>query len=235
VVGVDWERRRVLQQAGTLAGLVLLGRLRWLPSSISSALIPSQQPSTFEGELWEGFLLLPPSAPVPSFVQCAPAPILCQTDERVEPDFRGETLRFDHWEDLKNRIQFPLYIPSRLPSQMTVLGAYLTIFRKSGLVFSASVAFGKKDGEPLIRIAAQPIYPSPYPIWPVYSPSQPEVPIDPEKVAFTPTPGLLLPSALGHVALWLERDVLYMLIAEHEAQRGAAIEVVQSLRQVDLR
>jgi len=59
-----------------------------------------------------------------------------------------------------------------------------------------------------------------------------EEPIFPEKVFFTPRPGLLLPSAWGHLMVWLEEDVLYVLIAEHDSQLEAAIIIAKSLQKI---
>ncbi len=71
VLGVDWGRRRLLQQGGALAGLALLGRwfsLRPRPASSSSSSLRSKM----EGEVWEGFLLLPAGAPLPAWVRSSP-------------------------------------------------------------------------------------------------------------------------------------------------------------------
>ncbi|HXF69591.1 MAG TPA: hypothetical protein VNK89_07270 [Thermoflexus sp.] len=228
VLGVDWGRRRLLQQGGALAGLVLLGRwflFRSQPASAASS-------SELEGEVWEGFLLLPAGAPLPAWVQCAPAPILGEAEGPGAEDLRGETRAYERWEDLRPLLQFPLYVPSILPPGFQLLGAYLTVFRKSGEVFSASLAFGDARGEPLIQVIAQPIYPKPYPVWPVYFPWAPETPIPPEKVFFTPTPGLLLPSLRGYNTLWIADGVLYLLITVHDRRREGIVQLAQSLQRV---
>lgn len=185
-----------------------------------------------EGEVWEGFLLLPAGAPLPAWVQCAPAPILGEAEGTGEEDLRGETRSWDHWEDLRPFLQFPMYVPSFLPSSFRLLGAHLTVFRKSGKVFSTSIAFGDATGEPLIRLIAQPVYPRPYPVWPVYFPWAPETPIAPEKIFFTPAPGLLLPSLQGYNALWIADEVLYLLITAHDRQREGIVQLAQSLQRV---
>ena len=58
VLGVDWGRRRLLQQGGALAGLALLGEWIHLLRGPASSAAPSVPTSRMEGELWEGFLLL---------------------------------------------------------------------------------------------------------------------------------------------------------------------------------
>ncbi len=233
VMGVDWERRRLLQQGSALAALALLRRL---PGGLPMARpenAPPTPPATGAGEVWEGFVLLPEGAPIPSFVTCAPAPILCQTDGSPEAEaLRGETLTFPNLEPLRPLLRFPLYGLSRLPPGIEGPSAALTRFRHSGQVFSVSLNWGDREGVPRIRLIAQPIYPSPYPVWPVYWPERPEEPIFPEKVFFTPKPGLLLPSARGHLVLWQEAGVLYTLIAEHDPHREAAIALVRSLQPI---
>jgi predicted DCC family thiol-disulfide oxidoreductase YuxK len=95
VLGVDWGRRRLLRQSLALAGLALLRRIpggTHAPRTAGSA-PPRLGPG--EGELWEGFVLLPEGAPIPPFVRQVPTPILCQTDGRPEAEaLRGETLTF---------------------------------------------------------------------------------------------------------------------------------------------
>ncbi|WP_448601260.1 hypothetical protein [Thermoflexus hugenholtzii] len=233
VLGVDWERRRLLQQGSALAALALLRRLPGGPPMARPEKAPPTPPAAGAGEIgeiWEGFVLLPEGAPLPPFVTCAPAPILCQTDGRPEAEaLRGETLTFTELGPLRSLIRFPLYGPSRLPPGIVWRGAAVTRFARSGEVFSVSLNFGDGEGVPRIRLIAQPVYPSPYPVWPVYSPDRPEELIFPEKVFFTPRPGLLLPSAQGHLALWIEQNTLYMLIAEHDTRLEANVELIKSL------
>jgi predicted DCC family thiol-disulfide oxidoreductase YuxK len=233
VLGVDWGRRRLLQQGGALAALALLRRLPGGPPMARPEKAPPTPPATGAGELWEGFVLLPEGAPIPPFVRQVPTPILCQTDGRPEAEaLRGETLTFTELAPLRSLIRFPLYGPSRLPPGIVWQGATVTRFARSGEVFSVSLNFGDGEGVPRIRVIAQPMYPSPYPVWPVYSPDRPEEPIFPEKVFFTPRPGLLLPSARGHLTLWQETGTLYTLIAEHNSRREAVLALVQSLQPI---
>jgi hypothetical protein len=140
-------------------------------------------PATGAGEVWEGFVLLPEGAPIPPFVRQVPTPILCQTDGGPEAEaLRGETLTFTELAPLRSLIRFPLYGPSRLPPGIVWQGVAVTRFARSGEVFSVSLNFGDGEGVPRLRVIAQPMYPSPYPVWPVYAPDRPEEPIFPEKV-----------------------------------------------------
>ncbi len=235
VLGVDWGRRRLLRQSLALARLALLRRIpggTHAPRTAGSA-PPRLGPG--EGELWEGFVLLPEGAPIPPFVRQVPTPILCQTDGRPEAEaLRGETLTFTELAPLRSLIRFPLYGPSRLPPGIVWQGATVTRFARSGEVFSVSLNFGDGEGVPRLRVIAQPMYPSPYPVWPVYAPDRPEEPIFPEKVFFTPRPGLLPPSAQGHLALWIEQNTLYVLIAEHDPRLESNIELIKSLNHLIL-
>jgi predicted DCC family thiol-disulfide oxidoreductase YuxK len=109
VLGVDWGRRRLLRQSLALAGLALLRRIpggTHAPRTAGSA-PPRLGPG--EGELWEGFVLLPEGAPIPPFVRQVPTPILCQTDGRPEAEaLRGETLTFTELAPLRSLIRFSL-------------------------------------------------------------------------------------------------------------------------------
>jgi len=127
VLGVDWGRRRLLRQSLALAGLALLRRIpggTHAPRTTGSAGSASPRLGPGEGELWEGFVLLPEGAPIPPFVRQVPTPILCQTDGSPEAEaLRGETLTFTEPERLRSLIRFPLYVPSRLPPGIVWQGA----------------------------------------------------------------------------------------------------------------
>jgi hypothetical protein len=157
VLGVDWGRRRLLRQSLALAGLALLRRIPGGTHAPRAAGSAPPLPGPGEGEIWEGFVLLPEGAPLPSFVTCAPAPILCQTDGSPEAEaLRGEVLTSPDLEQLRPFIRFPLYRPSRLPPGIAWRGAAVTRFARSGEVFSVSLNFGDGEGVPRLRVIAQP-------------------------------------------------------------------------------
>jgi len=116
VLGVDWGRRDFLRRAtGALAGWIAL---RGLGRPVPAAAASPTPPTDSEGELWEGFLLLPPGTPIPRWVQHTPAPILCQTaDPQAEAELRGDTHPMEPLEAWLPRLNFPLYSigPRRLP------------------------------------------------------------------------------------------------------------------------
>ena len=157
VLGVDWGRRRLLRQSLALAGLALLRRIPGGTHAPRAAGSAPPLPGPGEGEIWERFVLLPEGAPLPSFVTCAPAPILCQTDGSPEAEaLRGEVLTSPDLEQLRPFIRFPLYRPSRLPPGIAWRGAAVTRFARSGEVFSVSLNFGDGEGVPRLRVIAQP-------------------------------------------------------------------------------
>jgi hypothetical protein len=224
VLGVDWGRRRLLQQGGALAALALLRRLPGGSPMARPEKDPPTPPATGAGELWEGFVLLPEGAPIPPFVTCAPAPILCQTDGSPEAEaLRGEILPVQDLNEARARSSLPLYQPVGMPLHQ----GRIIRFQQGGSVFSVMLDFGLK--EPEVRLWARPIYPRPYPIWPVRHPDQPERLIQPEKISFTPAPGVLLPTADGYMVQWIERSILYTLLTHHDPDGSSIYKIAQSL------
>ena len=224
VLGVDWGRRRLLRQSLALAGLALLRRIpggTHAPRTAGSAGSASPRLGPGEEELWEGFVLLPEGAPIPPFGTCAPAPILCQTDGRPEAEaLRGETLPVQDLAEARAQIPFPLYRPTELPFQQ----GQVIRFRGGGRVFIVMLDFGRAS-EPEGSLWARPIYPRPYPVWPVRHPEQPEIPVPPAKVFFTPAPGVLLPTVDGYMVHWIEQDVLYTLVTYQDPE-GSLMPII---------
>lgn len=240
----DPGRRRFLRQLGSaFAAIGLL--LGWPNSQLfgkDTIAVTSQQTTAHQapqelsgGEIWEGFLLLPTiDAPWPSFVRCAPAPILGEVSGRHDPRLRGELVRFNSIEQLINYIPFPIYMPATLPPRMQFTSASVIQFAQSGNIFDATLNFGATMGQQRIRVRARPTFPRPYPVRPVHSPVYHEKQvIHPEKVTFTPSPGLMRPSVSGHVIQWIKQDILYTLVAEHSPSYEAAVEIATSLVVID--
>ena len=224
VLGVDWGRRRLLRQSLALAGMALLRRIPGGTHAPRAAGSAPPLPTPGKWEIWEGFVLLPEGAPLPSFVTCAPAPILCQTDGSPEAEaLRGEILPMRDLNKARTRGSLPLYQPGGLPLQQ----GWMIHFQQGGPVFSVMLDFGLE--EPEVRLWARPIYPRPYPIWPVRHPDQPERLIQPEKISFTPAPGVLLPTADGYMAQWIERSILYTLLTHHDPDGSSIYKIAQSL------
>ena len=181
---------------------------------------------------------------MPSFVQCAPAPILCQVENEQDPNvvaYRGETLWFDSVDDLSSNLPFSTYAPTSLPQNIEFMQGYIIRFVQDGNIFVARFDYGTADNlQPLISLSAQPLYPRPYPVWPIHmnydnqkqASSEEGVAISPEKVNFTVTPGLMLPTRYGHVIHWISQNVLYTLTVEHDPQRNEAVEITKSLVEI---
>jgi hypothetical protein len=222
VLGVDWGRRRLLRQSLALAGLALLRRIpggTHAPRTAGSA-PPRLGPG--EGELWEGFVLLPEGAPLPSFVTCAPAPILCQSAD-PEKDLWGETLEAPDEGPLRAAPGLPVPMLEGWPLRQTTV----IRFQQDGRLFAALLEFGEE--ETIVRLWASPVYPQPFPVWPVYLPDRPGMPIPPEKVFFTPRPGVLRPTLMGVEVLWIQEGILYTLSIQR-GDREVAAGLIQALR-----
>lgn len=236
-------RRNFVRMMGIWGG-VALAPLGGLVRRMSSSFADTEPPPA--GELYAGFVLLPRNAPIPSFVQCAPAPILCQVsgDERdpVVMAHRAETSWFDSVEGLTGNISLPIYVPALLPAGMVFINGCIISFAQSGRVFEARMDFGLPDShQPLVSVWARPMFPQPYPVWsvdapPFYEsqarPEQDEITISPEKVSFTPVQGLMLPTAQGHLLHWIRHDILYTLVVEHDQQRSTVEDIAKTLVEI---
>jgi hypothetical protein len=201
--------------------------------------------SISEGELYNGFVLLDVDSAIPLFVESAPCPILCLIDETEQFDanlnsYRGETLWFDSIEALRENINFRLFVPGSLPNKMTFLQGYVLRFVGSGDVWEARLDFGfEGNQDPLVSLSARPIFARPYPVWPVLSYPQKKaddlildeeyVVKKPEKVAFTPSRGIMLPTDHGYTLQWIKKDVMYTMFVEYEGWRDKAEIVGKSL------
>ncbi len=220
------SRRRFLKMAGAL-GVVLLAPFDRLAQKLPS----SSKGDPPRGELYEGFVLLEKDAPVPPFVQVAPCPIYGEIAPPCDNDpamlaYKAETSRFDSIKDLRANVDFPIFVPGSLPHKMTFLQASVVRFAGSGEVWQARVDYGPEDTrEPVISLTASPVFYRPYPVWPTVGyPKKREderildeefSEIKPQKVGFTPRPGIMMPGDQGYMLQWIRRDVLYTMFMEH--------------------
>lgn len=159
---------------------------------------------------------------MPPFVSCASAPILCQVENEQDKEvvaFRGETVRYESVEDLRRNLSFPLYIPTLLPSTVELVGVSMVRFVQSKNIFKTRIDFGLiENKQPLISLWSQPEYPKPFPVFPLF-----------EKIDYTPSLGVLIPTAEGHVFHWISNEILYTLVVEHDSQRDMADAIAKSL------
>ena len=232
-------RRQFLKGVFGGLGVAVASRVSWLfpegqpvlahqkSQAITQA---AQMPEQLEvGELYAGFLLLPEEVPVPDFVQTVTPPT---PHDAPNSDLVGETMEFSTIEELVAYIPFPTYFPTNLPTGVQLTEASVFQFAESQTTYYAIISFGEIGaGSPTISVWAQPIYSRPFPVWPVRSPSDRGI-IVPEKITFTPEPGLLLPSAVGFLLLWIKGEVLYQLFVENNSTREFAREIAESLVQI---
>lgn len=233
------SRRELLHQSTWATLALLLGIVppslsskRPAPSSfqIDDSLVPLPKvQDVFEGEIWEGFILLPRiDTPWPDFVTCAPTPVLCAMDDQVDLAFRGEVISFDTTSDLVNNLPFRMYTFNN--PDFTVSNSLLR-FIGNQEVFVASIIYSTPTLR--IRIRGRAIFPRPYPVLPVHSPTGGDaLVVAPTKVKFLPTLGISRPSIDGYVFDWIKRDVLYTLDVEGVSEPitfEAATKIVQSM------
>lgn len=238
------KRRDFLKMIGGIGVYVLT------PFSKIAHLFPSTfaKEDSDEWEVYGGFLLMPEGAPMPAYVQCAPAPMLGQLDDAQYPDslaLRGETVRFNDFSEWISKVSFTTYILNPLPKGMEFVQGHLIRFAQSGKEFAASIDYGPVNiHEPLLSISARPIFPRPCPIWPLAAPVRAEDRTDgmqndtvvyAEKVDFTPVPGLMFPTEQGHLLYWIKEDILYTLVVNGGQSGKFAMEIVKSLAETSPR
>ena len=218
-------RRRFLKAMAAVGGAVMVPS-RWLGRAQAIAFA--------EGELYEGFLLLADDeAPVPNFVQRARGIDLHGRDASLS----GESVQFHSIEELRNYVSFPIYVPAALPSDLQFVNATVIRYTLSSQIWAAIVSYGVYRAdigaqEPRISLWARREYSRPYPVRPVHSPfSETSDLVHPEKVGFSPSPGVMLPNVRGHVVHWIQQDTLYTLEVEHDPAREAAVTMAASLVQ----
>jgi hypothetical protein len=191
------------------------------------------------GELYAGFLLLPtPSAFLPMSIQFARGISL---HGGIDPSLEGETLKLSSPEELVASLPFPLFVLGEVPHGLELKDASIIRYKQSRSIWAATITYGAYDDlgtlDRRITLVAQTEYAKPHPVWPVRDPQfQPtaedpeEHYVPPEKVSFVSVGlAVLLPSADGHILQWIQRNILYTLVAEHDRARSAIDTLVESL------
>ncbi len=225
------DRRKFLKTAGALGAFVLtpLNKIIRLMPSGESGTPPSG------GEFYNGLLLLDYLAPIPDFVEPSSTPILDFIDEKDRHNPKvieaiGENQWFDTIDDLRRNIHFPLYIPGNLPPNMVLLPSYLLNYKASKKVWEARINYGYQKEELLISISARTEFSQPCPVYSILTYPHKEVGdyitddeyiiVPPQKVTFTPSPGILLPSEHGFTLQWIKKNILYTVFMEFEDWRN---------------
>ena len=210
-----------------------------------SEFAPNQQsviPSS-EDIVYGDFIILATADEKPVFSQDVPWIEICTGDPNSP--LRGESITFDTVESLSQQCPFPIYKLQQIPDGMAFCEASILRYKANGAVFNAQIEYGLEneaaDSDRRISIIASAIFPKPFPVSPIHKPFRLQE-IDlweqgiieevfPTPIADTPTPGLILPSALGDVVMWIENDTHYLLISENSLERDNTLHVVSMLAQ----
>lgn len=225
------SRRQFLKGSlGMLGGAMVSQAARLFPE-LQAALAQGENPSgtpvqplvqSETGELYEGFLLLPDPDELPN--------VSIEETRRDEV----EIVPLGSVSEALTFVSFPLYALRTLPPGISFAGTYLEKYKSSQQPQACAINYLSKQRSDLVAISITALaeYPKPYPIRPVHKLKNSYEEIEfiyPEKVSFLPTPGLVIPSAEGHLLLWIQDDVLYSLISEHVASREAAVNLAKAL------
>jgi hypothetical protein len=207
---------RALVAAGSLS---LLPRIKTWDSASAG---PAGSGSASQTEEYAGFLLLPEGTPVPDSVVYPP-----RSEHAVI------TSHLARPSDLARMGGFTLYVPATVPSSLRDAGCSL-LSRPRHVPIAGYVLYKAADHSrvaPVTRlsIAAERVFPSPFPLWssePV-EPGGPAVVL--EKVSFLPSPGIMVPTAMGYAFHWIKDEVLYTLLAEYGPSRSEATALAERL------
>lgn len=158
-------------------------------------------------ELYEGFVILGElNLPTPDYV--TPAPHF---------DYEAQSIEFSDLDKLVEYVPFALYLPTWLPDGMEF--KYGTVAQNSSTqnIDSALIDFDAQDDSLSPRhrivITLSPYYSRPYPVsLGVWIGSKPGYP---EKVSFTPAPGLLVLTVAGYNLFWISDEIAYRVYFEN--------------------
>jgi hypothetical protein len=206
---------------------------------------PNQQsvvPSD-EDIIYGDFVILASASEVPVFSQSVPWIEICDGDPNSP--LRGESIMFDTIESLSQQCPFPIYKLQQIPEGMIFREASILRYKANGEVFSAQIDYGLEDQaadlDQRISIIALAVFPKPFPVSPIHKPLRLQESdlweqgiieeVFPTPIADTPTPGLILPSAMGDIVMWIENNTYYLLISENSTERNNTLQVVSELAQ----
>lgn len=224
------SRRKFLKEMFGGFGVIMVSRVSWLFPEHQVALGQTEQ--AFDqtakmfgediGELYEGFLILPDiDSPSNSLEGSAVA--------------EKQTTEFVSIPEALNHTDIPLYLPNALPNGIEFSKVSLQEYKSATKPHLVTVSYSSSETEdryPAISISARTDFPQPFPIRPVHAfqnnDSHPEL-VFPDRVSFTPTPGIMLPSVIGYGLHWIENETLYTLIHEYTVDRDAVVNFVSFL------
>lgn len=181
-----------------------------------------------EGELYEGFVLLPADTEAPSFI--IPAKIKKPKEKDKSSIVYKE---FNSIKDAKDYVKKTMYIIDDTKQKVDFLGGNVFGYFDEE-VFGVSLGFvdpisETPTGEANISLWAQYDYPRPYPLWAEAPTDEDHIGYVLEKVDYLPTPGIRMITPQGFTFCWIEKNILYMLILENYPTNDEALSFVSSL------
>lgn len=227
-------RRAFLRASGLLAISLPLLRFR-VPEIERSA--RAQAGST--GELYEGFLLLPPDTAPPPPQTPVPAGAL-PSPEHLKSTSQA-TLLSQTMSDpaaLAKSVNFPVYDLGQVPAPLR--SGPINLVRSNGTkVVAALVTYQSPvtwQGRSLlatdVAILAQPVFPRPFPIFSTNKAAPGTRSVAPVKVSFLPAAGVAVSTLRGRVYHWIQNDVLYTLRVENGVSDPQADAIASTLTPV---
>ncbi len=231
----DLSRRQFLRQAGLSVGALTL-LLRWPVTRVFAKESDRRSPATYglhaayqgpPGEFYEGFVLLPEvDTPIPDFVQ------------RPEPHMRAENynVRCGSLDELGALVPFPVYVLGEAHNGSQFIEGNVVISKKTQEIQYVDVVYGllmdtENKWELKANVKARREYLRPFPVWPSRIIGEDSTTM-PEKINFTPGPGIMLSNAVGHQLHWIQRGIAYSLLIEESLDRSALEQLARSLTPV---
>jgi len=215
-------------------GGALLYPFQWLGRAQAAVSPQAELPPG--AELYEGFLLLPEGTQLPILVQSPNygPPIVCGVGQESEMSERaGVTQVVDTAEELAKAMGFPVYELNPVPDGLRAIGGSL-LRHAHGAVYGGSIGYETYDSnfeiwESTVTLGAQFDFARPFPLWSSRSKKPRDRATVLEKVDYLPSPGIKVETRRGNVFFWIEDNILYTLVAEHNKNIKAAQQLISSL------
>lgn len=229
---VDTSRRRFLQLSGSFLGFAALAfldrpgvpRLGLIGHTheISALALGRRE----DGEIYEGFLLLPEGAPIPDYV--VPPP-LCP------PELNAIITRFDSVQDLENAVNFRAYMPKRLPGNIHLRDISLLQYPDGQMyeIFVIHEVLNEQSGELIAPLVTRisPNYYTPHPLFYTVGNQPDGIETVMNRVSILPSNGIRVLTAAGFVYHWFVDELLYTFIVEPASSIEFADEIAASFAQ----
>lgn len=185
-------------------------------------------------QLYDGFVIFNDiDTPLPNNVRYPPSIDLHSGTSSI-------FVTFNTIGELAEYVPFPLFVLATLPDDNEFISGEVVEFADTKDIYEARIIYGSYPANqdiPNINfiISAKYGYIQPFPIWPSRGlqplPENESLTL-PEKVTFTPRPGILLPNATGYQVHWLQDKVAYTLLAEYEQNQSVVEQLTRSLVEI---